>query len=89
MGLQRSTRDLKLVTLHCAIQETPVSIRSAQDLVYMYPDRFDNISNFEGEYHIVLKPNNHSVIHAQRKCPIYMREEIQTELENMVKQGII
>ena len=37
----------------------------------------------------MLRPNNHLIIHAHRKCPIHMRNEIKAELDEMVSQGII
>ena len=47
-------------------------INSAKDLIDAYPDQFDRIGNFAGEYHIVLRPNNHPIVHAPRKCPIHI-----------------
>ena len=39
--------------------------------------------------YIVLRPNNHPIVHIPRKCPIHMRYEIKAELDEMVSQGII
>ena len=64
-------------------------INSTRDLMEAYPEQFDQTGNFAGEYHIVLRPNNHPIIHAPRKCPIHMRDEIKTELDEMVSQWII
>lgn len=64
-------------------------INSTKDLIEAYPDQFDRIGNFAGEYHIVLRPNNHQIVHAPRKCPIHMRDEIKAELDGMISQGII
>lgn len=64
-------------------------INSTKDLIEAYPDQFDRIGNFAGEYHIVLRPNNHPIVHAPRKCPIHMRDEIKAELDGMISQGII
>ena len=64
-------------------------INSMKNLIETYPDQFDRIGNFAGEYHIVLRPNNHPIVHAPRKCPIHMRDEVKAELDEMVSQGII
>ena len=52
------------------------------------PNQFDRISSFKGDHHIVPKPDNHPVIHAPRKYPIHIREEIKTELDDWIEQGI-
>lgn len=64
-------------------------INSTKDLIEAYLDQFDQIGNFAGEYHIVLRANNHLVVHAPRKCPIHMRDEIKAELDGIISQGII
>ena len=68
-------------------KHTPIN--STRDLIEAYPEHFDRIGDFAGEYHIVLRPNNHPMIHAPRKCPIHMRDEIKAELEEMMSHGII
>ena len=60
-----------------------------KDLVEAYSDQFDRIGTFTGEYNIVLRPNNHPIVHAPRKCPIHMMDEVKAELDEMVSQGII
>ena len=64
-------------------------INSTKDLIEAYPDQFDVIGNFAGEYHIVLRPNNHPLVRATRKCPIHKRNDIKAELDEMISQGII
>ena len=64
-------------------------INSTKDLIEAYPDQFDWISNFPGEYHIVFQLNNHLIVHASRKCPIRMRDEVKAELDDMISQRII
>ena len=66
-----------------------IPINSTKDLIEAYPDQFDRIGNFTGEYHIVLRPNNHPIIHAPRKCPIHMRDKVKAERDEMISQGII
>ena len=64
-------------------------INSTKYLIEAYPDRFDRIGNFAEEYHIVLRSNNHPIVHAPRKCSIHMRDEVKAELDEMISQGII
>ena len=55
----------------------------------MYPDRFDGIGKFEGEYQIVTDPDVPPVVHAPRKCPIHIKDDIKEELDEMVNLGVI
>ena len=87
---------LKLVELHCEITKnvskvpSPVpAINGISDLQMLYPDRFDGIGKFEGEYHIVTDPNVPPVIHAPRKCPIHIKDDIKKELDEMINLGVI
>ena len=64
-------------------------INSTKYLIEAYPDQFDRIGNFAAEYHIVLRPNNHPIVHALRGSPIHMRDEVNAELDEMISQGII
>ena len=59
------------------LDNTPIN--STKDLIEAYPDQFDCTGNFAGEYHIVLRQNNHLIVHAPRKCPIHMRDEVKAE----------
>ena len=77
-GLPTSCK-LKLVELHCEINSThsnvpcPVpAIHNISDLQRLYPDRFNSIGKFEGEYHFVIDPAVSPVVHAPRKCPIHI-----------------
>ena len=89
-----SSRNLHLVTLHCAVGasepalSTP-AINTTEDLKRAYPGQFDRIGNFPGQYHIVLSENAQPVIHAPRRCPVHLREELKEELESMEKEGVI
>ena len=64
-------------------------INSTKDLIEAYPDQFDRIGNFAGEYHIILRPNNHPIVHVPRKCHTHMRDEVKAEQDEMISQGII
>ena len=57
-----------LVGLHCAIgtcsSKVPLpAVKDRGDLQALYPDRFDGIGKFEGEYHIVTDPCVPPVVH--------------------------
>ena len=66
---------------------TPINY--TKDLIEAYPDQFDRTGNFAEEYHIVLRPKNHPIVHSPWKCPIHMRDEIKAELDEIISQGII
>ena len=58
-GLSTSC-ELQLVKLHCGISTTQLpypTIKDKSDLQQGYPDRFNFIGKFEGEYHIVTDPD--------------------------------
>ena len=89
IGLPTATA-LQLVTLKCAVQEKPASIRDKDDLMKQYPKCFDGIGKFPGKYHITVDPNVVPVVHPPRHLhPIALRDEIRTELEDMIQNGII
>ena len=54
-----------------------------------YPNHFEGIGNFDGQFHITTDRNVTPEVHAPRKCPIHMRDEIKSELENMESLGVI
>ena len=87
-----SSRRHSLVMLNCPINTTnPVtSINDAKDLKAQYPDRFEGIGEFQGEVHIELKedsPKTH--IQPNRKYPIQMVPEINSEIDRMEAIGVI
>ena len=84
-----SLRNLELISLHCTIKEDKGPINSIVELTNSYPNQFDRIGHFKSDYHIVLKPNHHPMIHALRKCPIHLRDDIEEELKAMESQVII
>ena len=85
------TAQLRLITVHCEVTTNPgvtqnesqKPIASKEDLIAMYPDRFPGIGRFPGEYHIVIDPTQVPVVHAPRKCPIKLRDDIKMELNEM------
>lgn len=98
IGLPTSL-DLDLVTLNCSIQKSPATtsvspasakpVKDKDDLISQYPDCFDGIGKFQGQYHITLDPSVPPVVHAQRRVPLSLRDDIKKELGEMEAQGII
>ena len=94
LGLPNS-RQLQLVTLHCAIDKDTRStrdmdpVKSVQELKEQYPDRFDSLGQFPGTYHIVTDPTVQPMIHSPRKCPIQMKDELQSALDKMTQDNDI
>ena len=95
IGLRTVLR-LNIVARNCSVESdtSPVEtqrcqpIASVQDLKTKYPEQFDAIGNFSGAYYIVLRYDVQPVIHAPRKCPIHIRDELKAELTQMEAQGV-
>ena len=66
-----------------------VTINSTDDLKGEYPDRFQGIGNIEGHFHIITDHDVTQVIHAPRRCPIALKDEIKRELDIMEDMGVI
>ena len=65
--------ELQLVEQRCGIYTTKMpypTIKDNSDLQLLFPDRFNGIGKFEGEYHIVTDPDVPPVVHTPQKCPI-------------------
>ena len=70
----------KLLSPFCEIDNVTAEPRRFQDLsdlMTLYPDQFDVIGNFEGDYHIVTDPNVPPVQHSIRKTPTEYQEKIE------------
>ena len=87
MGLP-GCQALGLVTLHCAVNVNMAG-KTTEDLVRAYPEQFDRVGHFDGKYRIVVRPEAQPVIHAPRKCPIHLKDELKAEMDKMVKDKII
>ena len=70
---------------------TPKSkcIKSTDDLMREFPDRFTWIGKFPGEYKIWLHPDAHLVIHTPRKCQIALCPKVKKHLAKMEALGVI
>ena len=86
LGLPTS-RDIS-VTLKCAVSKG-VTINSTDDLKRAYPDRFQGIGNFDGHFHITTDPDVTPVVHAPRRCPIALKDEIKRELDTVEEMRVI
>ena len=64
-------------------------IKSTDDLMREFPDRFTGIGKFLGEYKIQLHPDAHPVIHAPRKCLIALHPKVKEHLAKMEALGVI
>ena len=73
----------------CSSKVPLPAVKDKGDLKALYPDRFDGIGKFEGEYHIVTDPDVPSVVHAPRKCPMHIKDDIKKELDEMINLGVI
>ncbi len=78
-----------------AIMETHAHLRASKpiqskdDLIEQYPNCFNGIGKFEGEYHITTDPLVPPVIHPPRRIPISLKDDTKKELDEMVSDGII
>ena len=64
-------------------------VNTVEELMAIYLGQFDKIGKFPGEYHIILEEESHPVIHAPRKCPIHLKDELKQELDDMELKGVI
>ena len=85
-----SCRLLHLIEMNCEIKSVPNKrVDSTSDLVAAYPDRFEGIGNFSGEFHITVDNSVTPVVHAPRRCSIHLKDEVKGELDNMERLGVI
>ena len=90
-----SCRELRLVEMNCEVKETlnrtnsEACIASKSDIIDAYPDRFEGIGSFRGEFHITIDKSVPPVVHSPRRCPIHLKDEVKTELEKMEELGVI
>ena len=67
----------------------PLPLKTKEDLIKAYPDRFQGICHFPGTYHITLCSDAKPVVHAPCKCPIAMWLLVRGRLDEFLEQGII
>ena len=59
------------------------------DLISEYSDCFGELGTLPKTHHIRTNPDIPPVIHSARRIPIALRERLSTELQRMVKMGVI
>ena len=67
----------------------PKCIKSTDDLMREFPDRFIGIGKLPGKYKIQLHPDAHLVIHTPRKCLITLCPMVKEHLAKMEALGVI
>ena len=67
--------------------QTPIDCK--EDLLKLYPDRFEGIGSFKGAVHITIDKNVPPAIHPARKCLIHLKDDIKRELDTMEQLGVI
>ena len=88
------------VTLNCSAQqgsplntnrtcEQVTSIKDKDDQVKHYPDCFDGVGKFQDQYHITVDLSVPPGVHAKKREPLSLLEDIKDELDDMESQGII
>ena len=80
------TQAARMAKPPAARKPKPKCIKSTDDLMREYPDRFTGIGKLPGEYKIKLHPDAHLVIHAPRKCPCL---KVKEHLAKMEALGVI
>ena len=84
-----SLEEFGIITLNCEIAKELLRIKDTADLIRQYPECFQGIGKFDGQYHITVDPAVPPVVHPPRRVPFKMKEEIKQELSEMEQQGII
>ena len=82
--------EVRILAVVISITASPhkgVTINSTGDLKRVYPDRFEGIGNFGGQFHTTTDPDMTPVVHAPRRCPIALKDEIKRELDTMEEMG--
>ena len=69
--------------------EAAKSIRSTDDLIKEFIDRFMGIGRFPGKYKIWLHHAAHPMMHDPRKCPIALHPKVKEHLDKMECLGMI
>ena len=65
------------------------AINTKDDLIKVYPDRFEGIGKFPGTYHIFLREDAKPVVHTTRKCPIAIQPLVDKKLDKLLEQEVI
>ena len=96
LGL-RTSLEFSLVTLNCSVQQSSslnaihppeqvTPIKDKDDLVKRYLDCFNGVGKFQGQYHITVDLSVSPVVHAQRRMPLSLQDDIKDEMDDMDKR---
>ena len=96
LGLEDSCR-LELININksatevtvCVVNKSQGPIKNKTDLIAKYPKAFESLGKFPNKATLHLKEDHTPVVQSPRRCPINLKGEIQTSLDDMEKQGII
>ncbi len=97
LGLTDS-KALDLVSVNPLVQHVTVSVvqkanekqfKDFDDLVTQFPDRFEGQGKIPNKGKLQLKENSRPVVNAPRRCPVHVRKDIQAEIDEMERKGII
>ena len=80
---------LNFVTLNCAVSEHLPPLNSKEDHQRLYPYCLKGIGKFRETSHITLDPAVTPVVHAPRRCPIHIKDDVSIEINQMVELGVI
>ena len=79
-----SSKELGLVSLNYVIQTDRTeaakevkTIHNKKDLIQQYPECFDGIGKFQGQYHISIDPTVPAAIHPPRRIPLALKDRIK------------
>ena len=96
IGLKDSRRlDLISISPHVRITVSVIQgskhepIVDSKSLTSRYPDRFCGQGKFPHTAKLQLKPDATPVVHAPRRCPVHLKNEIEQTLQDMEDKGII
>ena len=93
LDLVRLNHNVNMVKSVMPERETAVStnenLTNTNQLMEQYPNQFQGLGKFTGTASIEVDPSVKPVVHAPRKCPIHLRDDLKKELDRMENMGVI
>ena len=80
--------DADINATHNERTEVSPNVRS-DPILSEFTDIFTGVGCLEGNYSIQVDDGFHPVVHPPRKVPVPLRDTLKSELDNMVKNGIL
>lgn len=81
--------ELNMVKLVLTLKETGTQNELRETILRQYADVFEGIGCMPGEHKIQVDSTVRPVVHAPRKLPVALKDDIKKKLDDMVLQGII